>query len=125
MSLLENEKVLCKNGPQNIIEVEIGSIVKTKLGNQKVTGFYKKKEDGFKLIFSDGFKVVVGKSTQLKNYNGDFIQVAKLTEGESFNIGDGNKITLIDITPLGKDTFYKLKVDEADHYILENGLVSK
>lgn len=122
-------KIMMANGSFKAVEdIVVGEKVKTLEGDKEVTHTWNPdtlevgEPECYEVEFEDGFKVVCSDKHRFI-VNDAWVEAKDLKVGDSVKQLDGT-ITITHIMTVGKKKVYDLSVKSAEHYVLENGVVT-
>lgn len=128
--LVTGTNIRMANGSLKPIEaIQVGEVVQTLNIRNNVTHTWNPdtlaegNPECLEIEFADG--LVVGCS--LKHpfmVNGDWVEAQKLTIDDQLDMFQPKTMGIKSITPIGKQPVYDISVDETEHYVLENGVVT-
>lgn len=133
--LVEGTKILLSDGtPVEIQNVKVGDEVMTLLGPKPVKHTWNPKTlaEGtpqvIKVEFGDWYVVECSETHPFLVKEGDeefWVRAFDLKAGmEVVLIAEANVLQVKSLTPVGKKEVYDISVEEAEHYVLENGVVT-
>jgi hypothetical protein len=139
--LIKGTKIWTIAGLKEIQDVDRGDIILTLLGEKVVTNSWNPEtlENGepecYEIEFEDGYKCVVSENHKFLTENG-WLEAKTLTKNSTIiytNIEERDTgifyekhslFNIVNIKSVGKKKVYDISVADAEHYILENGVVT-
>jgi len=128
--LLPGQKILMSDGAfKNIEDVEVDDIVKTLQGEKRVYHKWTPENlpdptpECFSVILENGDSVNCSANHKFM-VNQDWVQASDLKVGDILETLNVLPLEVVSITPIGRHQVYDIAVEDAEHYILENGVVS-
>ena len=123
--------VMSDKSLKNIEDICVNDTVLTFESNQRVSHIWNPDtlEYGtpmcYEVEFEDGYKVVCSENHMFMKDNGHWASIPKLNIGNIVLTKESNRnLKITKITPVGQIDVYDISVENAQHYILENGVVS-
>ena len=129
--VVEDTKILMSDGSyKNIQDIIVGDTVKTILGDREVTNAWNPNTllEGFpicyEVTFEDGYSVICSENHKFLMVNKEWKEAKDISVGNFFAKNNGSCLEVSKIECVGRRYVYDISVAEAEHYVLENGLVT-
>jgi len=132
--VVEGTKIRLADGSLKSVEdFVVGDLVETKLGPKRVSATWNPTtlDDGepecFQVVFDNPFvdnDFVVCSDKHKFLVNGQWVEAKNLSECEVVDSVSGGRVKLASVTPIGRQKVYDLSVEDAEHYVLEHGVVT-
>ncbi len=129
-------KIQLANGEfKNVEDFQVGDLVATLAGDKKVTAIWNPNTliDGtpecYEIEFIDGYKVICSDKHRFLiddewDNTDDWMEAENLFPNLSVKKIDDTYLPIEKVTYIGNENVYDLSVEDAEHYVLENGVVT-
>lgn len=128
--VVKGTEIQTPNGLKKVEDFKVGDTVNTLSGKQKVTHTWNPDtlENGmpecYEIEFEDGYKVICSNKHKFL-IDGKWIETKDLTPDiDCTTLSKDVKMKIKSITNVGKIPVYDLSVEEVEHYVLKNGVVT-
>lgn len=128
--LLAGHKIQTNRGLVNIEEITLEDKVVTLDGFKPVTAVWNPETlaegtpECFRITFEDGYTVDCSDKHQFLVEGNWWIQAKYLMLGHYVQTAGECKVQVKTVTPIGRHPVYDISVSDAEHYVLENGVVT-
>lgn len=123
------ELIMADGSLKEIQDITVGEYVKTLQGDKPVTHIWNPEtlEEGkpecVRVYFDDGYWVECSVNHPFL-VDGNWVQAKELSTNSITTKIDGGKAEVIKIENIGRKEVYDISVQDAEHYVLENGVVT-